>query len=136
MPEKQCMELHDSTFAKCYFKDGVLHIRLNKAIIHSSDNRPAIDAGKVYTQDFEFMIHHCIEKEISALTDVPIQDGSISVNDLKFKNIIPLPFQKKGAVEIELLLAGSDEKISVTGMSIAIIPTGEMTYLEDWISKD
>ena len=123
------MEFHDSTFAGVEQNGSDLMLLFSAAYIHKSEGEPGVDAGSGWAQEVHFHISHAsVSGEI---LDLPcdLQDGFICVGDKVFRDLIPVPIQYEGRIDVELEEGG---KFRITGTSLRVELCGEPKYVEEF----
>jgi hypothetical protein len=124
------VELHDSTVGGISLRFGVAIVSFSPAYVHRSEGTPCVDAGTGWHQPARLLI-----ASASAVGTQPgrpewLADGSLRVDDEVFDNVIPLPFEAAGAVELRLIFSTGD-RIILRGTRVRLTATGEATYVEE-----
>lgn len=109
MPNR-AIEIHDSALDQITLDGGVAVLHFPEVYIHSSEGLPATDAGSGWTQEAILRIGNAhVEGEFckesreayGGYAHYP-SDGSIRINASVSDNLIPLPLDVQGSVELTL----------------------------------
>jgi hypothetical protein len=109
-----------------------------KVYIHSSEGRPAIDAGTGWTQEAVIRIGNArIEGKFSqesreAYGDYAhyLSDGSLAINGTISDNLIPIPLDVRGEIDLKLECCG--DIVHVHGSSAKLELIGKAKYVEEY----
>jgi hypothetical protein len=113
----RAIELHDSFLAVLEVAGGAVRLVFEPGYVHETQGTPGIDPGVGWLQTIEFVVEAgSIEGRLSALP-FDVSDGKLTVNDREYQNLIPLPLNTNGDVELSLLL-GSGEHVAIRGKAI------------------
>ena len=125
------MELHDSVLASLKSVEGKMEITFRPAYIHKTEGVPGVDPGTGWTQDIVLAVESGIAE--GQVTELPfdISDGELQVADLRLQNVLPLPLDYSGNIELKLLL-NSSEQVVIRGSRITSESAGTATYVEDF----
>jgi hypothetical protein len=126
------IELHDSTVDSVFQIDQTIRVALCPAYVHKTSGIPGIDPGSGYVQDF---ILEFTSAQVEASSDVfpaGILDGRIRTSSDVFRNMIPLPWDIEGPISFTVFLSPDNRRLSVSGMGMKAIPTGQAIYVEDF----
>jgi hypothetical protein len=123
------MEFHDSTFDGVERDGRDLALRFSAAYIHQSEGRPGVNAGSGWVQELRLQISDA--SLTGGIPDLPcdLWDGSISLDDTKFENCIPIPLDYRGRVEVNLEQAS---KLKVIGTRLRVELCGVAKYVEEF----
>ena len=121
--ENRAIEIHDSALDKITLEGGVATLYFPEVYIHSSSGLPGIDAGTGSVQEAMIYIGDAqIEGAFSKESREAyggyahyLYDGSIKINGSVFDNMIPVPLDVNG--EIELTMECWGDIIRVRGIS-------------------
>ena len=124
------IEFHDSTLSGIAFDGRDLVVRLAPAYVHRSEGRPGVDPGSGWLQDVDLIIAEAVVE--SSPSDVPVElcDGSLSVGEALWDNLLPLPLAASGATSLDVS-TGRSERLAVRGAGAALVARGEPRFLED-----
>jgi hypothetical protein len=135
--QNRVIEIHDSELDKITFEgaDAVLHFP--HVYIHASDGTPAVDRGTGWSQKAIIRIGDArVEGEFSAESREAkygvhvLSDGDLIINGSVSSNLIPIPLQVHGSVELSLKCWG--DTVRVVGDSAHLELLGEPSYIEDF----
>ena len=122
------LEFHDSEVSASVLDGTSLRIAFAVALVHVSEMRPGIDSGNVYVQSAEVLIGDARLKASLGSCLGKVSDGYMDVEAKRFL-MLPLPFEKSGAVHFKLIFANGEE-LEVVGTSIQVTRHGEPRFLE------
>ena len=136
--QNRAIEIHDSMLGQIALQDGVAMLYFPQVYIHSSEGRPAIDAGTGWTQEALIRIENAhidgkLSKESSeAHSGQPhcLSDGWLRIDASVSDNLIPIPLDVKG--DIELTLEWSGEIVHVHGNAASLELLGTAEYVEEF----
>jgi hypothetical protein len=124
----RAIEFHDSTFNGVEQEGADLALRFSAAYIHQSEGKPGIDAGSGWVQELRLLISDAsLSGEILGLP-CNLSDGSISLDDKRFDNCVPIPLDYRGRVEVNL---EQDGILTVTGTRLRVELLGQPKYVEE-----
>ncbi|WP_041856021.1 hypothetical protein [Candidatus Korobacter versatilis] len=130
-----CIEIHDSELDDISLKgaDAVLHFP--KVYVHSSAGRPSIDRGTGWGQEAVLRIGNAmitgvfLEESRTANGGVhSLWDGALTIDGTVSDNLVPIPLDVHGAVELEIQCWG--ETVRISGDSARLELIGEPKYIE------
>jgi hypothetical protein len=125
----RAIEFQDSTFNGVEREGADLALRFSAAYIHQSEGKPGIDAGSGWVQELRLLISDASRSgEILGLPCI-LSDGSISLDDKRFDNCVPIPLDYRGRVEVNL---EQDGKLTVTGTRLRVELLGQPKYVEEF----
>ena len=136
--ENRAIEIHDSALDQIGLENGVALLHFPQVYIHSSNGRPAVDAGSGWTQEAVIRIGNAqIEGKFSQESREAyggyahyLSDGSLRINDSVSDNLIPIPLDVQG--EIELTLECWGDVVCVRGNSARLDLIGTAEYVEEF----
>jgi hypothetical protein len=136
--QRQAIEIHDSAFDQIALQDGTAVLHFKKVYIHSSEGRPAVDAGTGWTQEAVLRIGNArIEGTFSKESREAykgyahyLSGGSLRINGTVSENLIPIPLDLDG--DIELKIECWDDVVCVRGSSIQLELIGTAEYVEEF----
>ena len=135
--QNQAIEIHDSALDEITLESGVAVLHFPQVYIHSSEGRPAIDAGSGWTQEAVIRIANAhIEGKFSQESREAyggsahyLSDGSLWINGSVSDNLIPIPLDVQGDIELTLECWG--DVVHVHGDSAKLELTGTAEYVEE-----
>ncbi len=115
------LEFHDSTLAAVR-TEGDLLLQLRPGYIHHWEHDGLAWTGVGRLQDVQLRLIAGRFVGKMAETETDIADGTISVDDATFENLVPVPFRRHGRVAARLELAdGSILEATATGVVVETI---------------
>jgi hypothetical protein len=124
------IEFHDSTLAGIAFDGRDLVVSLAPAYVHRSAGRPGVDPGSGWLQDVDLVVTEAIVESSPSEVPVELCDGSLSVGEALWDNLLPLPLAASGATSL-VVITGRGERLAVRGAGASIVIRGEPRYLEE-----
>ena len=135
--QNRAIEIHDSTLDCITLEAGVAVLHFPRAYIHSSEGRPAIDAGSGWTQEAVIRIGnaHIIGKFSQESCEANsgshhLSGGSLWIDGSVSDNLIPIPLDVQG--DIELTLECWRDVVHVRGNSARLELVGTAEYVEEF----
>ena len=136
--ENRAIEIHDSAVDQITLEAGVAVLHFPEVYIHSSEGRPAIDAGTGWTQEAVIRVANAhIEGEFSQESRDAYggyahyhSDGSLRINRSVSDNLIPIPLDVQGDIELTLECWGDVVRVHGNSVSLELIGTAE--YVEEF----
>ena len=135
--QNRAIEIHDSALDRITLEGDVAVLHFPQVYIHSSEGRPAIDAGSGWTQEAVIRIGDAhIDGKFSQESREAyggthhLSDGSIRINRSVSDNLIPIPLDVQG--DIELTLACWGDVVHVHGNSARLELIGKAEYVEEF----
>jgi hypothetical protein len=123
------IELHDSKVSSVKRDGSVVCIALEQAYIHRSSGRPGIDAGEGYVQAVDLVLSGVATLEEEGKCLGTISDGSITVGEQEFANVLPLPFGLNGRVSAKFAFV-SGGVLAISATEVACVLMGVARYVE------
>jgi hypothetical protein len=123
------IELHDSKIEAMRMSGGDLHLVFSSAYVHRSAGRPGIDAGSGHVEPAEMVFAGASFSESGGTCIGPVSDGSLSVENGKFENFIPLPLGLSGRVSATIAFS-SGSVLAVTATGVSYQATGPARFVE------
>ena len=123
------IEFHDSTFDGVEVEGTDLVLRFSAAYLHQSEGKPGVDAGSDWVQEVRL---HISDASLSGeILDLPcdLWDGSISLDNERFDNCVPIPLDHRGRVEVSL---EQDGKLTIIGTRLRVELLGQAKYVEEF----
>lgn len=132
------IEIHDSAVDQITLEAGAAVLHFPEVYIHSSEGRPAIDAGTGWTQEAIIRIGNAdIEGKFSQESRDAyggyahyLSDGSLQVNGSVSDNLIPIPLDVEGDVQLKLECWG--DIVSIHGTSAKLELIGVAKFVEEF----
>jgi len=128
--QNRAIEIHDSVLDGLSIENGLAVLSFSTVYIHSSDGRPGRDPGSGWTQPAKLRISNASVN--GSFSDLPrdLDDGYIRTDEAMFDNMIPIPLNHKGRVELRLESAGDVVVIGGTQATLELL--GEPAYVEEF----
>lgn len=123
------IELHDSKIEAMRILGGDLHLVFCSAYVHRSAGRPGIDAGSGHVEPAEMVFAGASFSKSGGTCIGVVSDGSLSVENDKFENVIPLPLGLSGRVSAAIAFS-SGSVLAVTATGVCYRTTGPARFLE------
>jgi hypothetical protein len=135
--QNQAIEIHDSAFDQITLQDGAAILRFKEVYIHSSEGSPAVDAGTGWTQEAVLRIGNAsVEGTFSKESREAyrgyahyLSDGSFRIDNIVSENLIPIPLDVEGDIELKMECWG--EVVCVRGTSAKLELIGAAEYVEE-----
>ena len=136
--QNRAIEIHDSMLERIALQNGVAVLYFPQVYIHSSEGRPAIDAGTGWTQEALIRIENAnIDGKLSNESSEAysgqahcLSDGSLRIDGSVSDNLIPIPLDVKGDIELTLEWWGGIVHVHGNSASLELIGTAE--YVEEF----
>jgi hypothetical protein len=136
--QNRAIEIHDSALDQITLEAGQAVLRFLKVYIHSSEGRPAIDAGTGWTQEAIIRIGNAqVEGKFSQESREAyggyahyLSDGSLRINSTVSDNLIPVPLDVQGDIELTLNCWGDIVRVHGNSARLELIGTAE--YVEEF----
>lgn len=124
------IEIHDSILDSLSLRDGLVVLHFSSVYIHESEGVPGVDAGSGWVQEAYLKIGSAVV--VGSFSELPrdLEHGYIKLGITLSDNMIRVPLDRQGAVELRL--GGRGEVISITGISAKLELVGEATYVEEF----
>ena len=119
-------------------QEGVAVLYFPRVYVHSSEGRPAIDAGTGWTQEALIRIENAhIDGKLSNESSEThsgqphcFSDGWLRIDASVSDNLIPIPLDVKGDIELTLAWWGGIVHVHGNSASLELIGTAE--YVEEF----
>jgi hypothetical protein len=136
--QNRAIEIHDSALDQITLEAGQAVLRFLKVYIHSSEGRLAIDAGTGWTQEAIIRIGNAqVEGKFSQESREAyggyahyLSDGSLRINSTVSDNLIPVPLDVQGDIELTLNCWGDIVRVHGNSARLELIGTAE--YVEEF----
>ncbi len=124
------IEIHDSYLTSIRKQGDKVQLHLS-AYIHKSDGTPGTDAGTGWTQEVRVLFGGGTFE--GSITEWPadLYDGTLEIDGEASENIIPIPLDRKGTIQLTLK-PKSDDAIVVRGNSVRLELEGIAKYVEEF----
>ena len=137
MPNR-AIEIHDSALNEITLEAGMAVLHFPKVYIYSSDGRPALDAGSDWIQEAVIRIGNArVEGKFSQESRDAygryahcLSDGSLRINGNLSDNLIPIPLDVQGDIELTLECWG--DVVHIHGNSAMLELVGTAEYVEEF----
>ena len=134
--QNRAIEIHDSALDQIALEGGEAVLHFPEVYIHASEGRPAIDAGTGWAQEAVIRIGNVhIEGEFSQESRGAygghahyLSDGSLGINGFVSDNLIPIPLDVQGDIELKLECWGDVVRVHGTSAKLELI--GTAVYVE------
>jgi hypothetical protein len=130
-PMNRAIEFHDSTLKEVKIEGSNVKICFDKAYVHQSDGVPGLEKGTGWEQKINILLYEAsVEK---CPDDLPndIDTGYIIVNNQKSINLLRLPLQCEGEIEIVLFTIYGKE-LRVKSKKLQTQELDKAIFLEDF----
>lgn len=136
--QDRAIEIHDSELDEVTLEAGVAVLHFPHVHIHSSDGRPAIDAGSGWSQEAVIRIGNArVDGKFSQESREAygghahcLSDGSLRIDGAVSDNLIPIPLDVQGDIELTLECWG--DVVRVHGKSVRLELIGTAKYVEEF----
>ena len=127
----RAIELYDSTLTSLVKEGQRVVVDLQPAYIHRSTGTPGVDPGGGWAQDVILVVEQATID--GSVPDLPcdLWEGSLRVGHQTIENIIPLPLDYRGDVQL-MLVTQTDSGVIVRGSAISATPIGEPKFIEEF----
>jgi len=122
------IEIHDSVLDSLCMEGSQAVLSFSHVYIHQSEGKPGVDPGTGWSQAAIIRIDSAVIG--SSFTEWPrdLSDGYLKLDGQVSDNMIPIPLDHEG--HIELRLEGWNEVVFVSGTHIRLELIGEAQYVE------
>jgi len=136
--QNRVIEIHDSALDQIALEGDVAVLHFAEVYIHSSEGRPGIDAGTGWAQEAVIRIGNAhIEGEFSQESREAyggyahyLSDGSLRIDGSVSDNMIPIPLDVQGSIELKLECWG--DIVRVQGNSAKLELIGTAVYVDEF----
>ena len=124
----QALDLHDSTLKEVVIEGSQATVCLSNAIVNKSEGIPGKDIGTCWVQDINIVLEGLILENIPNGIPSDIDFGYFIFNGEKAANMINLPINVSGEIEIVVeTMYGA--KLHLKGNKIISEEIGEIKFL-------
>jgi len=127
----EAVEIHDSTLTSIEAENANLVVRLSPAYVHRSEGRPGWDAGSGWLRDVILIVSGAVVESLPSRSPCELCDGTLSVGEASWANVLPLPLSAAGPVLLTLTTS-EGESIEIRGAGVEVIPRGEARYVDEF----
>lgn len=136
--QNRAIEIHDSALDQITLEGGIAVVHFPEVYIHLSEGRPAIDAGTGWTQEAVIRIGNAyVDGRFSQESRDAyggyahyLSGGSLQVNGSVSDNLIPIPLDVQGDIQLTLECWGDVVRLRGHSARLELIGTAE--YVEEF----
>lgn len=131
--KNRAIEIHDSVLDALSLHNGDAVLHFSHLYIHETEGVPGIDAGTGWSQQGKLTISTGIIE--GSFSELPrdLWDGCLAMDGTVSENMIPVPLDYKGKIELRLeSWAQVSEIISISGKGARLELIGEAEYVEEF----
>jgi hypothetical protein len=131
--KNRAIEIHDSVLDALSLDHGDAALHFSHLYIHETEGVPGIDAGTGWSQEGKLTISTGIIE--GSFSELPrdLWDGCLAMDGTVSENMIPVPLDYKGKIELRLeSWAQVSEIISISGKGARLELIGEAEYVEEF----
>jgi hypothetical protein len=125
------IEFHDSKVSGITYEGDNIIVRFISAYIHKSEGTPAYDSGTGWVQPAELIIGAGSLEGTRPDFPCRIADGKLECEGTVLDNILPLPFECKSRIKLELIFT-TDSMVTLVGENAVLHLQGEAKFIEDY----
>ena len=129
--KNRCIEIHDSTIDAISVRDKEVVLHFPRVYIHESTGAPGVVSGSGWVQEALLRIYDAVVTRTFSKFPADLLAGQIVLDDVVLSNIIPIPLEHKGIVELRLE-SWNDEAALITGSSAELELIGKAKYVEEF----
>ena len=123
------VEFHDSDLNSIVVSADVVSLHLD-AYVHRWEQRNGEWAGTGWMQPVTIVVRTGTAPMTQFITPMEINDGYVRVNETVYQNLVRLPFQDDGAVQVVLEIADG-AVLQFVGDHLTIAAIGDPQFVED-----
>jgi len=112
------IEFHDSTVHAVRTAGGDAVVEMT-VYVHSTAGRPGADPGTGWYQRAEMVVAGAVLGQNTPAAPLDLDDGVVTVDE-RFENVVPLPFDRNGRVNVVLQGVGGSFRASGSGLRISL----------------
>jgi hypothetical protein len=130
------IEIHDSQLDRITMEGETALIHFRSVYIHQSEGELWVDNTTGWSQEAELRIGNAhVEGSFTVPQkvwggDINLQDGSLRIGDALSDNLIPIPLQVTGDIELKLESCGETVRVCGTAAHLQLI--GAARYVEKY----
>jgi hypothetical protein len=124
------MEIHDSLLQKVTHAGTTMTFQF-EAYIHESNGEPGVNEGTGWIQPLAVELSNAYVEGTIPHLPCNLSDGYVELAGRRLENVIPMPLDGTGTVEIRLESKG-EESLLVRGDSVKLTILGEARFIEDF----
>jgi hypothetical protein len=124
------LELHDSTLASLTVTAGEAIIELAPGYVHQWEKQGHEWLGTGWSKPIRIRVDSARVTSPVPTLPADVSEGSLTMGDVMYSNLVPLPFHAQGQVRLHLLLVNS-ASLQVVGAAISVDATGDGEFVED-----
>ena len=136
--QNQAIEIHDSAFDRITLEGPMATLHFPEVYIHSSEGLPGVDDGTGWAQEAMIFIGNAqIEGKFSKESREAyggyahyLYDSSIKINGFVSDNLIPIPLDVEGDIELTMECWGDVVRLRGTSAKLQLIGTAQ--YVEEF----
>ena len=123
----RAIEIHDSRLDSLSVEGHEAVLYFSRVYIHQSEGKPGVDAGTGWTQVAIIRIDNAMIGSLFTEWPRNLQDGYLKLNGEVSDNMIPIPLDHSGSVELRL--EDWNEVVFASGTHIRLELLGEAQYV-------
>jgi len=124
------IECHDSVISQIQVTDRCVVVDFSPSYIHKSDGQPGVDTGSGWLQNARLRLTGASVSGKLPLLPESLWDGSLRIGGQKHNNVLPIPLQAIGPVELNLVFVSGHEVV-VLGEAVELELMGAATFVEE-----
>jgi len=125
------IELHDSEVTAVVRDGQSVRVEFGPAYVHRSTGRPGMDAGEGYLQAADLVFSGAASLDEEGTCRGTVSDGSVSVGEREFANVVPLPLVLVGEVSAALHFV-SGGVLRIRAGEVSCVLRGSARYVEPY----
>lgn len=127
----RCIEIHDSRLSAITQDADGVKLHFANAYIHASEGRPARDAGTGWSQELEIVVKDGWIEGKTPMLPCDLTDGTLILGDETLRNIVPMPCEFSGRVDVTLE-GNWNTTFRIVGDGLRIVELGKARYVEEF----
>ena len=125
------IEFHDSTLKEIIYNGDEVVLCFDEAYVHHSEGIPGLDKGTGWVQRIDLVCHGVSVIELPDDLPNDLDFGFYVINNEKTENMMKLPFETKGEIEI-VLITQYGKRLQLKAKSAFTKEVGKARYIEDF----
>jgi hypothetical protein len=125
------IEFHDSTLKEVSIDKSNIIIHFDKAYVHQFEQISGLEKHTGWEQTVNVYLFDAHVEEIPGDLPNDIDDGYVKVNGTKYRNVMKLPFERQGDIEI-LLITMYGHEFRAKCKSVRTQEVGEASFVENY----